>query len=326
MFDCGEGTQIQLMRSQLKAARITKIFITHLHGDHLFGLPGLMCTISQGFSEPSKETVMMLYGPVGLRKYVRVNLHLSRSELSYSYVVHELVSPDEELPHDWETWHPDHDAQCDPHHPNEMHDGTNIRTDEQGRWKVTEDDNFVVWAAPLQHRIPCFGYVIHQKPVPGKLDVALLQSKGIPPGPIYGQLKSGKTVTCNGITIKPEEVVGPPRPGKKIVILGDTMDSSKMAAIATDADIMIHEATLEDEMTEVCVSRGHSTPSMAGEFARSLNIKQLVLTHFSQRYKTLSQECEEGEVSVSKLVEQAKTAFQSDNVIAAQDFLIVKVT
>lgn len=325
MFDCGEGTQIQLMRSQLKAARISKIFITHLHGDHLFGLPGLMCTISQGFSDVNTGAVMMLYGPVGLRKYLRVCLELSRSELSYSYIVHELVVPDEELPHDWETWHPDH-KDASPQHPSEMEGGANIGPDERGRWKVTEDDGFIVWAAPITHRIPCFGYVLEQKQITGKLDVDMLKSKGIPPGPLYGRLKAGETVTHNGITVKPEDVVGPPRTGKKIVILGDTSNSSKMAPIATNADIMVHEATHENELEEICVSRGHSTPGMVGKFARSCNVTKLVLTHFSQRYKPLSHVCQGDEVSLVKLVEQAKEAFQSDNVIAAEDFTVIKVS
>ncbi|XP_071787991.1 zinc phosphodiesterase ELAC protein 1-like [Asterias amurensis] len=323
MFDCGEGTQTQLMKSQLKAGRITKIFITHLHGDHLFGLPGLLCTISQGIDETKKKT-LEIYGPSGLRKYLRVSLELSRSLLNYKYVVHELLPPASDLPDDWETWQPDHEAD-DCTHPSETL-GRLIDADEHGSWNVYEDKKVIVKAAPLTHRIPCFGYVIQEKQQPGKLQAAFLKMNGVPAGPLYGQLKAGKDIVLeDGKVISAADAVGPPIPGRKIVILGDTRDSSRIADLAMDADVLIHEATLNNELEERCIENGHSTPAMAASFATRINAKSLVLFHVSQRFKGLSETLEEGEQSVELLHKQATEANYSGTIAVAEDLDVISV-
>ncbi|XP_064646841.1 zinc phosphodiesterase ELAC protein 1-like [Lineus longissimus] len=321
MFDCGEGSQTQVMRNKgVKAGKINKIFITHLHGDHMFGLPGLMCTVSQG--NLCDETVE-IYGPIGLRKFLRTSLELSRSMLGFSYVVHELLPLAACYPADWNEWPVQHESD-DRLHVNEEA-GSLIEADEGQVWQVYEDEMVSIKAGWLVHRIPSFGYVIEEKPIAGRLDVSVLKARGLPPGPLYAQLKQGKSVISpSGELIHPDEVVGPPRPGRKIVIMGDTSDSSHMTAVAMDADVLVHEATLEDGRKADAIEKGHSTPGMAATFAYNINAKRLILTHFSQRYKPLDAELKEEDVSVSTLVKQAKDVFSSE-VIAAEDFLSVPV-
>ena len=147
-------------------------------------------------------------------------------------------------------------------HPNET-SGRTIFEGDDGIWQVCQEGNLTVFAASLKHRVTCFGYVIQEQQLPGKLDPVLLKQRGIPPGPLYGKIKNGETVTApDGSLVMPADVLGPPRPGRKVVILGDTCDSSRIMDMASDADIVVHEATLENELMETCVDHGHSTPGI----------------------------------------------------------------
>ncbi|XP_062520672.1 zinc phosphodiesterase ELAC protein 1-like [Corticium candelabrum] len=328
LFDCGEGSQIQLMKSNVKPGRIRKIFITHLHGDHLFGLPGLLCTISQN-SSADREPVE-LYGPVGLRRFIRVALELSRSLLGFNYIVHELVPLDdaiavaERLPESDKLWQPRHDAEglC---HPNEIPGGRMISCDSSNIWHIGNFGALSIAAAPLSHRVPCFGYCISESEIPGKLNVELLRSKGILPGPLYGKLKNGEAIVApNGEIVTTEEALGPPTPGRKIVILGDTSESIRITSIAQNCDVLVHEATNEDELQETTIKNGHSTPTMAGQFATKVNAATLILTHVSQRYKTNSSTLGDGEVPVAKLAKQASACF-TGKVIVAEDLFCFSI-
>ncbi|KAK3106663.1 hypothetical protein FSP39_024791 [Pinctada imbricata] len=258
LFDCGEGSQIQIMRSSVKPGKISKIFISHLHGDHVFGLPGLLCTISQ--SNQRSEPVEV-YGPEGIRKYLRVNLELSRSELGFKYVVHELQVLQCQFHADWDKWPVDHN--CDSAlHPNELQ-GKCIQPEENSVWSLFEDNKMIVKAVWLKHRVPSFGFCIEEKPLPGKLDLEKCLTAGVKPGPLLGKLKMGESVTTqDGIMVHAKDVVGAPRPGRKILILGDSCDSSETLKVGRQADLLIHEATLENDKKDMALEKGHSTPGM----------------------------------------------------------------
>ncbi|XP_025078875.1 zinc phosphodiesterase ELAC protein 1-like isoform X2 [Pomacea canaliculata] len=303
------------MKSSLKPGKVSKIFISHLHGDHLFGLPGLLCTVSQNNqrSEPVE-----IYGPLGLRAYLQTTLGVSHSEMGFTFTVHELVPVSQQLPPD--IWEIEKTANSLPH-PNEV-PGKRIECNDNLVWNVFSDKGFVVQAVWVKHRVPSFAYVVKENDRPGKLDANKLKSLGVPAGPLYGKLKGGEVVhLADGTQIKPKDVMGPPQAGYIIAIGGDSSDSSELLKIACGSHVLIHEATLENAMEELCIQKGHSTPRMAGLLAKQLGVKQLILTHFSQRYKPLSCNTEPGEASVRILLQEAQEAFGSNEVICAEDLV-----
>ncbi|NXI43146.1 RNZ1 protein, partial [Galbula dea] len=176
LFDCGEGTQTQLMKSHLRAGRITKIFITHLHGDHFFGLPGLLCTLSLQSNPDLPKPPLDIYGPVGLQSFLQRSMELSHSQLLFPYAVHQLVPTQDQCPAE------------------EFKDFSSLEKDEiaaqgtQGRrlhldpvdnsYLLLEDEQVVVKAFCLFHRVPSFGFVVEEKSRPGKLNVQKLKALG----------------------------------------------------------------------------------------------------------------------------------------------------
>lgn len=347
LFDCGEGSQIQVQKSSIKPSRITKIFITHLHGDHLFGISGLICTLGNQVMD-RKDFVLEIYGPRGLRRYVREVLCLSRSPLPFPFRVHELIPMEDQLPRNWHTWGVSQEA-TGPPHPQEL-PGRDICA-ENGVWEVSEDDSVSVQAGRVKHRVPTFGYVITESTRPGKLNVEKLKELGVKPGPLYAVIKGGKEITSpKGHIIFPTDVIGPPINGRKITILGDTYNSDQMLDLVRNSDVLVHEATLEDAMKEKAIENGHSTPSMAAEYALKADVRKLILYHFSQRYKSVPTEEEqllekesdgvgdqkllEGETDddkdvsyVSILLSEASAALECSNcsVMIAEDLLEVDV-
>ena len=326
LFDCGEGSQIQLQKCQnLRPGKVTKIFVTHLHGDHLFGLPGLLCTLGNGTKTSNDEKVVDIYGPHGIRKYLVTSLELSRSVPSLKFNVYELMPVKSQLSPDWSEWNTDFEYSgqsgskvgevlyrkiypekiCTTNRPiaplsNEnggLFDEYNSQSRNESAnfiWNVCEFGNTScsVQAGALKHRIPSYGYVITERDKPGKLDALKLQKDyDVKPGPVYGKIKSGKLIKLDdGRTINPEEYLSPSSPGRKIAIFGDTYDSYHMSSICEGSDLLVHEATLENALYSKAIEYGHSTPEMAAKFASFVNAKKLCLSHLSPRYKTQSKE------------------------------------
>jgi ribonuclease Z len=246
LFDCGEATQHQILRTSIRPRRIENIFITHLHGDHIFGLPGLLGSRSfQG-----GETPLTVYGPKGIHAFVETAISVSSTRLKYDLQVVEIV------------------------------EGT-----------VFEDEQFAVIAKQLDHGIPSYGFRVVEKDLPGTLLVDKLKALGIRPGPIYQEIKLGKTVELeDGTVIDGREFVGPPQKGRIVAILGDTRYCEASIELAKEADVLVHEATFAAEESDLAHDYFHSTAVQAAEVAARAGAKKLILTHISSRYQGMLSE------------------------------------
>ncbi|XP_049619907.1 zinc phosphodiesterase ELAC protein 1 isoform X1 [Syngnathus scovelli] len=329
LFDCGEGTQTQLMKSQIRAGRISKVFISHLHGDHLFGLPGLLCTISLNLTSDPQPGVKCVdvFGPRGLRHFLRVTLGLTGSQLLFPYAVHELEPTQDQSPEEGQL-SLELTAERSPPLPQER-PGRNISLDVSSEtYFLFEDDKFVVKAFRLFHRVPSFGFCVQERDRPGRLKTERLQQLGLKPGPLYGRLKAGHQVQLeNGRVILPDEVLEEDIPGRKVCILGDCSSvPGGGLAVCRGADLLVHEATLGETHGDKVVEHGHSTPGMAAAVTRACGARKLALYHFSQRYKP-EKLCQDGDDDVSELRRQAEEVLRGDDVevILAEDFLTIDI-
>lgn len=302
LFDAGEATQHQLQKSDLRMGRITKVFITHMHGDHCFGLPPLLCTMTDNLNPKrnSELGTVEVYGPKSLRRWLRMTLSSTYSRLGRPYRVHEFILNGQK----------EDEEDNGERHPDEL-PGENIRmVPGKDYFELLVENEWRVLVAPIQHSIPCLGYLVREPNVPGKLDheaikphiernAEALREQGYKhPEAILGTLrKTGKPVTLpDGTVIEPP----PQKPGREVIVLGDTYDASSMvllcAASQCNMRVLVHEATNaltrldEDDTTleqveERARAHGHSTPQMAAQMALRMGAHKLLLTHFSARYK-----------------------------------------
>jgi ribonuclease Z len=260
LFDCGEGTQRQLLKS-IGLIELEEVFITHFHADHWLGLPGMLKT----FSLRGRERPLTVYGPPGLKALFNA-LRVVIGRNTYPLELVEL-EPDERL----------------------------------------ERDGYLIAPFAVDHRVTAYGYAIVESQRPGRFDDAKARELGVEFGPDFGRLQRGESVDG----VDPAQVMGPPRPGRKVVLSGDTAPSERVKVIAHDADLLIHEATFLDEEAERAAETSHSTALAAARLAAEAEVKMLALTHVSPRY------------SGGELRDEARAAFE--NSIVPRDFDSVEI-
>jgi ribonuclease Z len=234
LFDCGEGTQRQLLRS-VGLLDLDSVFITHFHADHWLGLPGML----KSFALRERSEPLTVYGPVGLQALM-TEMRIVFGRLPYRCEVVELEPA-----------------------------------------QSVARDGYLIAAIPVRHKgNAAFGYAIVEETRPGHLDPRLAEQLGVKPGPDFGRLQRGETV--NGV--RPEQVMGPTREGRKVVLSGDTAPCEALAVAAHEADVLVHEATFLHEEAERARQTSHSTARQAAELARDADVRLLALTHISSRY------------------------------------------
>lgn len=239
LVDCGEGTQRQLLRSDVGLVELEEIFLTHFHADHYLGLPGMLKT----FALRGRELPLTVYGPPGLRALLAA-LKRVFGRLTYEVAAVEL-EPGAEV----------------------ARDGYRIR----------------VFA--VEHGVSAVGYRIEESERPGRFDVDVATALGVPDGPERGVLQRGESVTLSdGRVVAPGDVLGPARPGRTVVLTGDTAPAASVVDAAAGADLLVHEATFLADERERARETLHSTAGEAALVAREAGVKLLALTHVSTRY------------------------------------------
>ncbi|MFB6140010.1 MAG: ribonuclease Z [Halosimplex sp.] len=240
LFDCGEGTQRQMMRFSTGFA-VDHVFVTHLHGDHVLGIPGLV----QTFDFNDRERALAIHAPHGTRGQLEDLVHAAGNDPSFPVRITQVGPGD----------------------------------------TVLDREEYEVRAVRTDHRTQSVGYALVEDDRKGRFDREKAEEElGLPPGPKYSKLHRGEPVEHEGRTIEPEEVVGPPRPGRRLVYTGDTRPTDAVVAAAEDADLLVHDATFAGDWADRARETAHSTAREAAAVAGEAGAKRLALTHISTRY------------------------------------------
>ena len=271
LFDCGEGTQRQMMRYGT-GFDVDHIFVTHTHGDHVLGIPGLVQTLDFN----GRDAPLAIHAPAGTRDVVETLVGVTGERPSYPLRINQVEAGEVAL----------------------------------------ETAEYEVRAVAADHRTTAVGYAIVEDERRGVFDREKAEDElGIPPGPKYSRLHRGEAIEHEGRTVRPEEVVGQPRPGRRLVYSGDTRPTAAVVEAATDADLLIHDGTFADDRAERARETGHSTAREAAEVANRAGAKRLAITHISSRYAG----------DPRPLAEELEETFSGERALVARDGLLLEV-
>ena len=257
LFDCGEGTQVSLRRLNLRWKKISVIFISHTHADHVTGIPGLLMLSSQ----VNRDDPLYIIGPPRIAEYIETSRNVLDMYINYDIVVREV--------------------------------------DEPG--VVYEGEGFHVRAFSLRHTKPCFGYALVEDARPGEFHPEKADALGVKRGPLWAALQSGQTVKAeDGREVRPEQVLGAMRTGRKFSFVTDTLAFPEMADEVADSDLFVCEGMFESALLESAVEKKHMTAEQAAEIALAARVRKLALIHYSPRYT---------EYELKQLIKEAEAVF-----------------
>ena len=243
MIDCGEGAQMQLRKSRLKFSRLNHIFISHLHGDHCFGLMGLIST----FGLLGRTAELHIHSPKGLEELLTPMLNFFCHTLAYKVIFHEF--------------------------------------DTRQTSVVYEDRSMTVTTIPLQHRIPCCGFLFAEKARPNHIIRDMVDFYKVP---VYelNRIKNGSDyVTPEGEVIANTRLTRPSDPPRKYAYCSDTIFRPEIVKQLSGVDLLFHEATFAESELARAKETYHTTAAQAARIALEAGVRQLVICHFSARYE-----------------------------------------
>jgi ribonuclease Z len=246
LIDCGEGTQFQLMSAKAKTSRIRCVLITHLHGDHVFGLPGLLGS----FTMDQRTAPLQVVGPPGIRRFIEFFQDERFGRLAYPIEVTEVevsgLAVDEPTP-------------------------------------ILEAGPLSISCGPLVHRVETLGYRIELPDSEPHFDVGAAAALGVT-GSAFGDIKRHGSALIGARRVELSEITLPARPSETVAVFGDTRPCDSGVALAKGADLLVHEATYLESERQLAVEYGHSTAREAAQIAAAAHVGSLLLTHFSPRY------------------------------------------
>ncbi len=242
LFDCGEGTQISLKMLNLRWKKITSIFISHMHADHVTGLPGMLMLSSQ----VDRDEPLHIYGPNRIKQYIEETRRTLDMYINYDIIIHEI----------------------------------------EGEQTIVDHEEYTISCFPLNHTKPCLGYTLAERMRPGVFHPEHAASAGVPKGPMWSDLQKGESVTLSdGRIVTPEEVMGPPRRGRKFTFVTDTSYLPEISQFASGSDLFICEGMFEHSLEETAREKKHLTAAQAGRIAaEAYEVKKMGLIHYSPRY------------------------------------------
>ncbi len=293
LFDAGEDVQRRYEDAGLKFNAPLSIFISHMHGDHVIGLPGLLFH----FTMISRTEEVKIWGPPGIFSYLFIHKIITGLRAPFLKDVFEIHIEEGML------YRFNYQGLVD-QNPEQIPIGDQV---------IYNTHHYLVRAIPVDHSIPTTGFRFHENPLPGRFYPENAKKYHIPQGHLWKKMQMGKIITYKGKTYNPEElgIVGQKRPGIIIAYSGDTAICEELHSLAENADIFICEATFGNNLRELAKEKKHMTASQGAKIALESNVTQLVLTHISTRYAQ--------EHDLLDLLNEARSVFP--NTIIAHDLM-----